>query len=485
VKTIDGNAAESSYVAANAGSVAFQADLDPRYLSFASETGSGLESTTATSVRIVLSAPHFETVTVHYAVTAGTAEGSGVDYTLSAGTATIPAGETSTTVPFSVVDDAIDEPDETFTITLSSPVSAIIGSATSTVYTILDNDTGAVVFSASSLSIREGSSASYTVALATAPTTTMDVLLSAGSGVALSTSTISFTALNYSSPVTVTVSAGDDAVYTGDRTISITHTASTTANGYASHVLSSIAVSLLENDAPPASGGGGGGGAIGGGGAGGPILSILQLLLPATLPPVSGAPFAPSELPPAELVLNPSDPARIREVLQIAQDPVREARIAGEVRHDLEGVGVGAAPSEVQSLATFIAYGISPATVKLGEGERRALVRDALETMKTATVSAADLERLTRGQIPQFRNLTEERVLAPRTLKTFRTIYGHAPNFTNASENLAWNTLMYRIRFTRDLRQERQGIQEFRRIFHREPKDAFQWATVRVLGYVQ
>ena len=44
---------------------------------------------------------------------------------------------------------------------------------------------------------------------------------------------------------------------------------------------------------------------------------------------------------------------------------------------------------------------------------------------------------------------------------------------------------MYRIRFPRDLAVEKQGILEFKNLFNRAPQDPFQWATVRVLGYVK
>ena len=141
-------------------------------------------------------------------------------------------------------------------------------------------------------------------------------------------------------------------------------------------------------------------------------------------------------------------------------------------------------PEASQLLSRFVAYGTEQ-TRKLGEGERRAIVRDAFETLKNANVSVADLDRLAAGQIPKARNLTAEREQAPRVRATFRTIFGHDPNFKNSKENLAWNTLMYRIRFTRDLPAERRGITEYRRVFGRTPSSPLSWAAVRLLGYVR
>ena len=48
-----------------------------------------------------------------YNVTGGTASGNGTDYTLTAGTATIAAGATTVDISMTVVNDIIDEPNET------------------------------------------------------------------------------------------------------------------------------------------------------------------------------------------------------------------------------------------------------------------------------------------------------------------------------------------------------------------------------------
>ena len=59
----------------------------------------------------------------------GTATGSGTDYTLANGTLTISAGDTSGTITIAgIVDDTVDEVDETVIVTLSSPTNAALGS---------------------------------------------------------------------------------------------------------------------------------------------------------------------------------------------------------------------------------------------------------------------------------------------------------------------------------------------------------------------
>jgi hypothetical protein len=62
-------------------------------------------------------------VTVDYAVTGGTATGGGVDYILASGTLIFSAGQTSKTIPITIIDDALDEANETIRFTLSIPAT--------------------------------------------------------------------------------------------------------------------------------------------------------------------------------------------------------------------------------------------------------------------------------------------------------------------------------------------------------------------------
>lgn len=176
--------------------------------------------------------------------------------------------------------------------------------------------------------------------------------------------------------------------------------------------------------------------------------------------------------------------------LEVAQTPVSTAVLPASpqtvtvTKGDAKAFGANLTAEDAARVASFIENGSSKETVALGSGERRALLRDAYDTLGKAP-SNADLERLARGEIAKARNMDKERAQLPRVRSTFRTIYGRDPNFKNAEENLAWNTLMYRIRFPRDLKEEKQGIVAFRQTFRKVPTDPFQWAVVRVLGYVR
>ena len=62
-------------------------------------------------------------VTVAYATTDGSAE-AGLDYSLDSGTLTFAVGDTEEEIRIPITDDALDEEDETFTVTLTNPSSA-------------------------------------------------------------------------------------------------------------------------------------------------------------------------------------------------------------------------------------------------------------------------------------------------------------------------------------------------------------------------
>ncbi len=566
VKAIDPAAAESSYTTANSGSVAFIVDSAVRTVSFAYNSMFSLESVTATSVRVVLDTTHFEDVTVVYTVADGTAVGSGEDYTLASGVATITAGETSTTIALVVVDDEIDEPGEDFTIILSDPIYATLGvtdmltydivdndtsgitssesafslteggssdsftlaltsKPTSTVtitfttstagitltpmslaftgdnwstpqtvtilatdddryesshttsvvmvvtgsvyaypsvtpptvtVTITDNETSDITVSASTLSITEGSSDVLTFVLTSQPTSTVTLVFSTPSEGVLSASSLVFTDTNWSTPQILTVSIPDNRDYVGTRTSSFSTTVSSDTT-FANVVMPSVSITILEDDSPP------GGGASSAG--------AFYVPFPFGYVPPASIADTSSQAPPSESEsFEPQGPASSEALTQISSDT--------------NTFRVTIMSQDQERLASFIDQGTSSATQALGSGERRALVRDALDTMGRAPTQT-DLERLAQGEIPQTRNLTREGEQLARSRATFRTIYGRDPNFQNQEENLAWNTLMYRIRFPRDLAQERQGITAFQRLFRRVPTDPFQWAVVRVLGYVR
>lgn len=420
---------------------------------------------------------------------------------------------TPQTVTVTATNDEVFEDTHTDTIThtLSIPSGFSHGysvsppSISDVTTSITDNDTAGVTLSSATASLTEGgSTATYTIVLTSQPTSTLTMTVTPNTtALSLSPTTLSFTSSNWSSPQTVTLSPTDNSVSDGTKTVIVSHAISSSLiTGYPlSLTIGSLTASVADNDQNT-----GGGGAAAGSGAASAlgIPATFSFTNPITPPPASDpvppvsppippsasspAPStSPSDFPPLpnDSFVNPSDVEQLAARFNRGErDLDAEAQARARVLAHARTFRVTPTEQEVTRLANFLVYGISDATRGLGQGEREALVRDALDTAGGGD-HIADLERRTRGAIPAMRNLTRERAQLPRVRSTFRTIYGHDPVFSNPEENLAWNTLMYRIRFERDLPAEREGIAEFRRLFRREPKDPFQWSVVRVLGYVE
>jgi hypothetical protein len=88
---------------------------------------------------VAVAPPSGQVVTVHYATQQGTATAN-QDYTSASGTLSFPAGTQLATISLTVLPDLLPEPNETFSVVLSSPTNATIGWGTG-VGTIIDDDT--------------------------------------------------------------------------------------------------------------------------------------------------------------------------------------------------------------------------------------------------------------------------------------------------------------------------------------------------------
>ena len=78
-------------------------------------------------------------MTVDWATSDGTAEAPGDYEATTSGRLTFAAGQTKQTLEVTIVDDAVDEAEETFTVTLNNAVNADLGVASAT-GTITDDD---------------------------------------------------------------------------------------------------------------------------------------------------------------------------------------------------------------------------------------------------------------------------------------------------------------------------------------------------------
>ncbi len=83
---------------------------------------------------VALSAPSGRTISIAWTTAEGTAT-AGADFVAATGSLLFAPGQTADTIPVALVDDLVDEDDETFTVSLGDPVNVVldIGEATGTI----------------------------------------------------------------------------------------------------------------------------------------------------------------------------------------------------------------------------------------------------------------------------------------------------------------------------------------------------------------
>ena len=165
-------------------------------------------------------------------------------------TLTIPAGQPSATADFTltVVNDEVDEENEALTVggTVTVQHLTVIPSTV----TITDDDTRGLAFSVSALSVPEGGSSTYTVALSSRPTATVTVAITGvtGTDLTLDGTSLTFTSSNWDQPQTVTVSSADDPDTLDDQVV-LTHTATSAPSGdYQSLSAEVLPVNVVDDD---------------------------------------------------------------------------------------------------------------------------------------------------------------------------------------------------------------------------------------------
>ncbi len=174
--------------------------------------------------------PLLHTVTVDYATSDGSAK-AGEDYEQKYGTLTFPRDETEQTVSVRLIDDAVEDDGETFTLTLSDAKRATIADQYATGTIRNSEDPGLSVADASAT---EGSAVVFTVSLSRSNSEPVTVAYATSGGTATSgidftaaSGTLTFAANEMSK--TVSVETTDDSAGEEDETFTLTLSSPTNA----------------------------------------------------------------------------------------------------------------------------------------------------------------------------------------------------------------------------------------------------------------
>ncbi|MBL8331245.1 MAG: S8 family serine peptidase [Rubrivivax sp.] len=195
------------------------------------------------------------TASVSFATANGTAQ-AGSDYTARSGVVSFAAGVTSRTFTVAITNDTAVEGNETFSVSLSSPTGATLGSPSTTTVTIVDNDTAPAAtlqLSAASYSVNEGAGTATITVNRSSGTGTASVSYATSNGTATAGADYSATSgvLSFGSGVT---SASFTVPIINDSTPEATETFTVTLSAPSGATLaspSSATVSIVDNDSAP------------------------------------------------------------------------------------------------------------------------------------------------------------------------------------------------------------------------------------------
>jgi gliding motility-associated-like protein len=215
------------------------------------ENAAGVATLTAT-LSGAASSP--TTVTLTYSGTA-----TGVDYSSSSVTITIPAGSTTGTVTIDPTDDVIFEGNETVIADITNVTggdgATETGTQTATV-TITDNETTPTVTLTGTTSIAENAAgvATLTATLSVATTTSTTVTLTytgTASGTDYTASSTTITIPAGSTTGTVTIDPTDDVIFEGNETVIADITNVTGGNGVTESGTQTATVTIIDLNIPP------------------------------------------------------------------------------------------------------------------------------------------------------------------------------------------------------------------------------------------
>ena len=224
---------------------------DPPTVSFASASQSAGEGSGTNNVTVKLSPAPASDLTLAYTVTGTAASGS--DYTALSGTVSVPKGTTTATIPVKLIDDGVNENDETVVLTLTTGSGYQVGSPDTHTLTIAANDPPTASFASASQSAGEGSGTSnVTVNLSPAPASGITLQYTVG-GTATSGSdytplsgTVSVPADTTTATIPVTII--DDSVRENDETVVLTLAAGA---GYTVGIPGTHTLTIAASDGPP------------------------------------------------------------------------------------------------------------------------------------------------------------------------------------------------------------------------------------------
>ncbi len=129
------------------------ADDDVPQLGFATAASMSVEGTVIVSIEVTADIAPWQDLSIPYAAVAGSTATSGSDYATLSAAVTLPRDQLSADISLSLLEDALDEPDETLQLALTTPIADagyVLGTPSSHTLTIQDDEDPQIFFPSNS-----------------------------------------------------------------------------------------------------------------------------------------------------------------------------------------------------------------------------------------------------------------------------------------------------------------------------------------------
>ncbi len=197
--------------------------------------------------------------TITYTVDSASTATPGTDYTTLTGTVVASVDASSVNISVAITDDSVDETSETVILNLAAGSGYTVGTDRVHTLTIADNDTAGVTVSEAGITVAEPDGTDiYTLVLDTQPAGDVEITVESDTpgAATVSAASLTFTASNWDTVQTVTVTGVNDNVG-GNRPATISHSIDSGDGDGAGYpdglAIATVAVTVTDDDEPVAS----------------------------------------------------------------------------------------------------------------------------------------------------------------------------------------------------------------------------------------
>lgn len=137
------------------------------------------------------------------------------------------------------------------------------------------------------------------------------------------------------------------------------------------------------------------------------------------------------------------------------------------------------------AIKTFITYGVDDNTIKLGEGERAAVIssyKAAFNKLPQTEAELTDTIKIANGRFPTITSNKAEQ----KAKEQFYKIYKRVADLSDANDTAAIQVMAYGLRQqakNRNLNSEKLGIKTFKNIYGYNPKTTEDWNIMQAITY--